>query len=82
MILRNSRPSPVALELDVLFSQLGMPKQVVTNQGTKLMSEVFKCLWNYFGDASVENLSLPSPYQWPHGEIQYHPQTDAAGVHG
>lgn len=45
MSLRNVRADTVAWELAILFTQLGLPKQVVSDQGTAFMSETLKAMW-------------------------------------
>lgn len=49
----------VAQELAVLFSQVGFPKQVVTDQGANFMSEALQHMWRYLG-VQLSHLTLLS----------------------
>lgn len=47
--LRIMKAKTVTWELAQVFTQIGIPKQEVTNQGTSFMSEVLQDVWQFLG---------------------------------
>lgn len=47
--LRNLKVDTITHELAQVFTRVGIPKQVVTKQGTSFMSEVIQALWCFLG---------------------------------
>lgn len=45
--VRNIRADTVAKKLALLFSWVGFPKQVVTDQGPPFMSKTLKAMWGF-----------------------------------
>lgn len=45
ILLRNMRAETIAWELAQMFTWVGIPKEVVTDQGTSFMSEVLQAVW-------------------------------------
>lgn len=47
--LKNMRTEMIARELAQVFKRVGIPKQVITDQGTSLMSKVLQSMWHFLG---------------------------------
>lgn len=61
--LRNMKAETITCELAQVFTQVVIPKQVITNQGTSFMSEVLQVIQWFLG---VQPLRTS----------MYHPQTN------
>lgn len=61
--LRNMRTETIARELAQVFTRVGIPKQMVTDQGSSFMSEVLQAEWKFLG-------------LQPFRTSVYHPQTN------
>lgn len=47
--LRNMKRETIAHELAQVFTQVGIPKQVIMDQDTLFMSEVLQFIWHFLG---------------------------------
>lgn len=47
--VRSTKAPKLAAELLKIFARLGFPKEVLTDQGTNLMGEVMRSLWDQLG---------------------------------
>lgn len=61
--IRNMKTGTIAQELSHLFTRVGIPKQVVTDQGTSFMSKVLQAVWRFLRIQPLRHL-------------HYHPQTN------
>ena len=61
--LRNISAKSVAQALFQIFSRVGIPKEILTDQGTSFMSRTLRELYELFGIQSIRT-------------SVYHPQTD------
>lgn len=47
--LQNTQAETIARELAQFFTRVGIPKQVVPDQGTSFMSKVLQAMWHLLG---------------------------------
>lgn len=70
---RNYRPG-------IGFTRVGIPKQVMTDQGSSFMSEVLQAVWKYIEVQLLEDISISLTDQWPCGAVQQNAQMYATFV--
>lgn len=58
-LFRNMRVETIPWELTHVFSRVGIPKQVVTDQGTAFMSEVLQAVWRLLGVQPLRTTLCP-----------------------
>ena len=68
----------VAKELMLLFSRVGIAREVLTDQGSCFMSRVMKELLSLLQVTPVApDVGVSPPDGWPGGAVQQDPKTDA-----
>ena len=72
----------VARELMLLFSRVGIAREVLTDQGSCFMSRVMKELLKSPPGEAAEDIRIPSPDGRPGRTVQQNPQTNAEEDHG
>lgn len=65
--LRNIMAETIARELTQVFTRVGIPKQVVTDQGVSFMSEVLQAVWQFLG---VEPLRMSVYHTQTNGLVE------------
>ena len=55
-----------------IYSRLGIPEEVLNDQGTQFISDCMNGVCKLLGVSAVHHHALPSNVQWFGGEVQWH----------
>ncbi|XP_056612851.1 protein NYNRIN-like [Triplophysa dalaica] len=72
--LRKATAKAVAKELFMMCSRVGIPTEILTDQGTPFMSQLTADLCHLF---EVKDVGIPSSNGWTCGTVQPNPKEDA-----
>ena len=79
--LPSIEASRIAKELVKPFTRVGIPEEILTDQGANFMSTLLQELYRLLNISRIKNLSISSPDRRVSGEIQWHSEGNDEEIH-